>query len=147
MSIICLMFLVVASVMNVEMWYIGRLSFLYYVRGEMVEDGYLSGFMSFVFAWKLYDGNYILHQGCFPIDIYLENTTKIVSDGSPSPDGKRRMEMYVERPSVYYFFPSSARSIIESWYNAGIIKELCVFMPPVRTPDNKIGRASCRERV
>ena len=103
---------------------------------EKVEDGYLSGFMSFVFAWKLYDGNYILHQGCFPIDIYLENTTKIVSDGSPSPDGKRRMEMYVERPSVYYFFPSSARSIIESWYNAGIIKELCVFMSPVRTPDN-----------
>jgi len=30
------MFLVVVSVINVEMWYIGRLSFLYYVRGEMV---------------------------------------------------------------------------------------------------------------
>ena len=101
---------------------------------EKQNNGFMIGYMNFMFAFKLFDGNYILHQGPFPLNLVV-SAPQIYSQGVV-PNVQYRLSALVSRPSVYYFFPQNIKDAIQTWYDAGLIQSLSVFMTSPQVPYN-----------
>jgi hypothetical protein len=102
---------------------------------EQRKDGLDCGFANIMVAYKLFDGNYTLHQGPFPINLFY-TPPRIVHDGGTYPDANRRMEMYINKIKLFYFFPEEVREDLQAWFDMGIIQSLSVFMTDLINPYN-----------
>lgn len=94
------------------------------------QDGLFFGNVSFYFAYKLFDGNYIKHSGAYVWNVAWNKGQQpgIYRTQWSAPMYYYRLQAYVNKPTVYLEYPASYADVLQDYKDAGLLQSLCIFM-------------------